>query len=54
MALVEGLRLNCGLLVLDLEYKTIAAGEGLSILLQTHPTLTVRKKNASEQGKMSK
>ncbi|CAM9778785.1 unnamed protein product, partial [Laminaria digitata] len=40
LALVAGLRSNRGLLVLDLEYKSISSGEGLSNLLETHPTLT--------------
>ncbi|CAN0052689.1 unnamed protein product [Ectocarpus sp. 6 AP-2014] len=39
IALVEGLKRNHGLLVLDLEYKSIASGEGLRTLLETHPTL---------------
>ncbi|CAB1104375.1 unnamed protein product [Ectocarpus sp. CCAP 1310/34] len=42
IALVEGLKRNHGLLVLDLEYKSIASGEGLRTLLETHPTLAVR------------
>eukprot|EP00752_Nemacystus_decipiens_P017667 g15838.t1 len=41
LALVESLKRNRGLLVLDLEYKSIASGEGLSKLLETHPTLAV-------------
>lgn len=41
-ALVERLRSNRGLLVLDLEYKSVCSGEGLAALLETHPTLTVR------------
>lgn len=43
-ALVEGLQCNLGLLVLDLEYKSIAAGDSLSTLLETHRTLAVRHK----------
>eukprot|EP00752_Nemacystus_decipiens_P006425 g5788.t1 len=39
LALVESLKRNRGLLVLDLEYKSIASGEGLCKLLETHPTL---------------
>ncbi|CAN0149716.1 unnamed protein product [Scytosiphon promiscuus] len=39
LALVAGLRRNRGLLVLDLEYKSIASGEGLGALLKEHPTL---------------
>ncbi|CAN0346713.1 unnamed protein product [Ectocarpus sp. 12 AP-2014] len=39
IALVEGLKRNHGLLVLDLEYKSIASGEGLRTLLETHPKL---------------
>ena len=42
LALVTGLRSNRGLLVLDLEYKSVSSGEGLGALLETHPTLTVR------------
>lgn len=41
LALVEGLQRNRGLLVLDLEYKSIASGEGLRKLLKAHPTLAV-------------
>ncbi|CAM9967739.1 unnamed protein product, partial [Hapterophycus canaliculatus] len=39
LALVAGLRRNRGLLVLDLEYKSIVSGEGLDTLLKEHPTL---------------
>ncbi|CAM9111853.1 unnamed protein product [Pylaiella littoralis] len=39
LALVEGLQCNRGLLVLDLEFKSIASAEGLDTLLKAHPTL---------------
>lgn len=41
LALVEGLQCNRGLLVLDLEYKSIVSGEALGTLLKKHPTLAV-------------
>ena len=40
---MTGLRYNRGLLVLDLEYKSVSSGEGLAALLETHSTLTVRR-----------
>ena len=43
LALVEGLQRNRGLLVLDLEYKSLASADGLSKLLKTHPTLAVSR-----------
>lgn len=43
IALVDdGLKSNVGLLVLDLEYKSIARGEALCSLLKGHATLMVR------------
>lgn len=50
LALVEGLQRNRGLLVLDLEYKSIASGEGLCKLLKTHPTLAVSGHEWAERG----
>lgn len=47
---MEGLKRNRGLLVLDLEYKSIASGEGLCKLLETHPTLAVSAHGCGEAG----
>lgn len=42
LALVEdGLKSNVGLMVLDLEYKSIMTGEAMLPLLRAHPTLVV-------------
>lgn len=49
LALVEGLQCNRGLLVLDLEFKSIASAEGLDTLLKAHPTLEVSTVNGGQR-----
>lgn len=47
---MEGLQRNRGLLVLDLEYKSIASGEGICQLLTAHPTLAVSGQGVGKGG----